>query len=63
MGGLRKKFDDMEINLEEAILQTAGNGANGANGAENRSLDARMRKYRHKKTNSEVESLCKNETE
>ena len=49
----------MEINLEEAILETAG----GSCGSEVRSLDARMRKYKHKKTNSEVESLCKNETE
>ena len=42
---LRKKFEEMEINLEEAVLEPDREG---------RSLDARMRQYKHKKTNSEV---------
>jgi hypothetical protein len=46
---LRKRFEEMEINLEEAVFGTPG---------DDRSLSARMRQYRHKKTNSEVEVLC-----
>ena len=44
----------MEINLEEAVLGPEGEG---------RSLNTRMRQYKHKKTNSEVESLFKEDAE
>ena len=44
----------MEINLEEVVLGPEGEG---------RSLNTRMRQYKHKKTNSEVESLFKEDAE
>ena len=49
VGQLRKNFEEMEINVEEAVL--------GEDRQEGRSLSMRKKLYRHKKTNSEIENL------
>lgn len=53
----RKRFEEMEINLEEADIG-AVKSAKGQNGEqEGRTLSHRKKQYKHKKTNSEVEAL------
>lgn len=52
MREVRKKFEEMEINLEEAVIETPGTKAAGG-----RTLNDRKKQYKHKKTNSEVEAL------
>ena len=61
VSGCRKKFEDMEINLEEAEIGSVKKEEEEE--TRGRSLSTRKKIYRHKKTNSEVESLVQKREE